>query len=96
MPQNHIASLYKLRLEIAKDSGKLGEDYINDFDRTVSNSQNSKSKELGLTWLQTEHNSYLVFYEPSPPNIFGVLKVVSSSSLQSFGDNNVPMGSSLG
>jgi hypothetical protein len=74
MPQDHIASLYKLRLTIAKDHGKFDECYINDYELTVSNLQESKSKELGLTWLRTEHYSYLIFYEPSPPNILGILK----------------------
>ena len=75
MPQDHIASLYKLRFEIAKETGKKDDDYLNDFERAVSNLQDSKSKELGITWLDTDNNgSYLIFYEPDHLNILGVLK----------------------
>ncbi|MCS3798000.1 hypothetical protein [Niastella sp. OAS944] len=75
MPQDHIASLYKLRLQIAKDHGKFDIDYINDYKITVSNLQQSNSKELGITWLNTDHDgSYLIFYEPDKLNILGILK----------------------
>jgi hypothetical protein len=81
MPQDHIASLYKLRFEIAKETGKKDEDYLNDFERTVSNLQDSKSKESGITWLDTGTNgSYLIFYEPDHLNILGVLKVTAKST----------------
>lgn len=89
MPQDHIASLYKLRLEIAKDHGKFDDNYINDYEITVSNLQDSKSKELGITWLDTDDKgSYLVFYEPDHLNILGVLKLKGSSTLQSLENNN--------
>lgn len=87
MPQDHIASLYKLRLKIAKESGKLKNDYINDFERTVANLQDSKSKESGITTLDTEHNTYLIFYEPEEKNVLGVLKADRSSILQSLEDD---------
>ena len=75
MPKDHIASLYKLRLEIAKDRGKFDVDYINDYEITVSNLQQSNSNELGITWLNTDHDgSYLIFYEPDKLNILGILK----------------------
>jgi hypothetical protein len=84
MPQDHIASLYKLRLNIAKDHGKFDEVYINDYEITVANLQDSKSNELGITWLKTDDNgSFLIFYEPDHLKILGVLKVKSSSSEQS-------------
>lgn len=80
MPQDHIASLYKLRLEIAKDRGKFDDDYINDYEKTVSNLQHSLSKELAITWLDTDNNgSYLIFYEPDHLKILGVLKAKSTS-----------------
>jgi len=84
MPQDHIASLYKLRLEIAKDHGKFDDDYIKDYEITVSNLQNSKSKELGITWLDTDDNgNYLIFYEPDHLNILGVLNLKSAPDQQS-------------
>ena len=80
MAQDHIASLYKLRLQIAKDRGKFDGDYINDYEITVSNLQDSQSKELGITWLDTDDNgSYLIFYEPEQLKILGVLKAKKSS-----------------
>ena len=91
MPQDHIASLYKLRFEIAKETGKKDEDYLNDFEKTVSNLQDSKSKELGITSLDTDHNgSYLIFYEPDHLNILGVLKrtTKSTSNEQSTEEDN--------
>lgn len=84
MPQDHIASLYKFRYEIAKESGKKDNDYLNDFEKTVSNLQDSKSKELGITWLDTDNDgSYLIFYEPEHLNILGVLKAKSIMNQQS-------------
>ena len=84
MSQDHIASLYKLRLEIAKDHGKFDDGYINDYEITVSNLQDSKSKELGITWLDTDNNgSYLIFYEPDHLNILGILKAKNVPSEQS-------------
>lgn len=84
MPQDHIASLYKLRLKIAKDHGKFDDDYINNYEITVSNLQDSKSKELGITWLDTDNDgSYLIFYEPDHLNILGILKAKNVRSEQS-------------
>lgn len=75
MPQDHIASLYKLRLGIAKEHRKFNDDYIDDFERSVLNMQKSTSKNLGITWVNTENDgSYLIFYEPDRLNIMGVLK----------------------
>ena len=75
MPQDHIASLYKLRLDIAKEHRKFDNDYLDDFERTVLNLQNSKSKDLGIAWVNTENDgSYLIFYEPEFFNILGILK----------------------
>ncbi|THU36938.1 hypothetical protein FAM09_18415 [Niastella caeni] len=89
MPQDHIASLYKLRLNIAKDHGKFDDDYINDYEITVSNLQESKSNELGITWLDTDNNgSYLIFYEPDQLNILGVLKAKRTSDEQSTEKDN--------
>lgn len=88
MPQDHIASLYKLRLEIAKDYGEFDDDYINDYEITVSNLQNSQSKESGITWLNTDDNgSYLIFYEPDHLTILGVLKAKRTLGE---GDNSKP------
>ena len=43
--------------------------------------QDSKSKELGITSLDTDHNgSYLIFYEPDHLNILGVLKRTTKST----------------
>lgn len=84
MPQDHIASLYKLRLQIAKDRGKFDDAYIHDYEITVSNLQESNSKELGITWLNTDHDgSYLIFYEPDKLNILGILKGESVSGEES-------------
>jgi hypothetical protein len=88
MPQDHIASLYKLRLKIAKESNKLQNDYIDDFERTVSNLQDSKSKDSGITWLIAENSGYLIFYEPVEKNILGVLKIGRPSTLQSIENTN--------
>jgi hypothetical protein len=75
MPQDQIASLYKLRLDIAKEHRKFDDDYIEDFERTVLNLQNSKSKNLGVAWVNTENDSsYLIFYEPESFKILGILK----------------------
>ena len=74
MPADHISSLYALRLRIAKKSGRLGSDAINDYEKTAMNLQDSKSKELGIIWVYTDHISYLVFYEPDNGKILGVLK----------------------
>lgn len=75
MPQDHIASLYKLRLQIAKDRGKFDDAYIKDYEKTVSNLQESNSNELGITWLNTDHDgSYMIFYDPDKLNILGILK----------------------
>jgi len=87
MPHDHIASLYKLRFKIAQESGKAPDDYISDFEKTVSNLEDSKSKESGITGLSTEQNSYLIFYEPEEKKILGVLKAGRSSTLQSLEDN---------
>ena len=84
MPQDHIASLYKLRLKIAKDHGKFDDDYINDYEITVSNLQDSNSNELGITWLDTDDDvSYWIFYEPDHLNILGILKTKTASNEQS-------------
>jgi hypothetical protein len=91
MSQDHIASLYKLRFEIARETGKNDADYLKDFESTVSNLQDSKSKELGITWLDTSHNgSYLIFYEPDHLNVLGVLKfkAKSTSNEQSTEEDN--------
>lgn len=46
--------------------------------------QDSKSKELGITWLDTDNNgSYLIFYEPDHLNILGILKAKNVPSEQS-------------
>lgn len=83
MPQDHIASLYNLRLQIAKDHGKFDEEYINDYEITVANLQDSKSTELGITWLGTDDNgSYLIFYDPDHLEILGILKAKNISSEQ--------------
>jgi hypothetical protein len=75
MPQDHIASLYKLRLQIAKDRGKFDDAYSKDYEKTVSNLQESNSNELGITWLNTDHDgSYMIFYDPDKLNILGILK----------------------
>lgn len=78
MPQNQIASLYKLRLEIAKDHGKFDDACIKYNEIIVSNLQQSNLNELGITWLNTDHDgSYLIFYEPDTLNILGILKAKS-------------------
>lgn len=74
MPQDHIASLYSLRLDIAKESGNCSETYLNDFGKCVQKLNESKSNLIGLTWINGSDNSFLMFYEPATKIILGILK----------------------
>jgi hypothetical protein len=73
--QDHIASLYKFRLGMMRDAGKMDPNYVTDFERTVLNLQESKSKQLGITSLYSDDNFvFVIFYEPEHLTILGVLK----------------------
>ncbi len=81
MPNKHIASLYALRLKIAKENNKLGDEYIQDFEDTVANLKKSTSKDLGITSLFSEHDAYIIFYEPKNQCIVGTIKAKVDNGL---------------
>jgi hypothetical protein len=74
MPNSHIASLYALRLEIAKENNKLGDEYIDDFEDVVANLKKSTSKDLAITSVFGERHGYMIFYEPVTKRILGAIK----------------------
>ena len=88
MPKEHIASLYRLRFEIAKERSSLGQEYLKDYERTVTNLSTSLSENLCLTGLYTSTNSFLIFFEPVNRKILGILKSTSN-------DQTVAMVSNL-
>jgi hypothetical protein len=73
LPQEHIASLYKLRFKIAKETATFDVDYLADYENLVSNLQNSISPTLGITDILIKGGGYLIFYEPNSKIILGVL-----------------------
>jgi hypothetical protein len=87
MSKDHISSLYSLRFGIAQQSGKLSDEYLNDFKYCVANLDSSKSELLGLTFFFSDKGSYLVFYEPDTKVILGILKSESSRNIKSIEEN---------
>jgi hypothetical protein len=81
MPNDHIASLYELRLGIAKERSSFGKDYIRDFEYTVANLQASSSEQLALAGLYARESNFLIFYEPDTKTILGVLKTTNIRDL---------------
>ncbi len=77
-PQKHMASLYSLRLEIAKERSTLGLEYLSDYEKTVANLSTSSSESLGLAGVYSNSNSFLIFFEPETRKILGVLKSTSN------------------
>src|SRR4051794_17638818 len=61
MPNRQIASLYTLRLEIAKENNKLGDEALQDYEDAVANLNKSDSKDLALASLFSERDSYMIF-----------------------------------
>ena len=74
MVREHIASLYSLRYDNAKEAGKLSDANLNDYKNCVINLNNSKAEFLGITTIYSENNSFLIFYEPEIKLILGILK----------------------
>jgi hypothetical protein len=87
MSKDHIASLYSLRFDIAQQSGKLSDEYLNDFKYCVASLDSSKSEHLGLTTICSDKGSYLVFYEPDTKVILGILKSENSLNIKSIEEN---------
>jgi hypothetical protein len=88
MPNDHIASLYKFRLENAKESNRLSKDALNDYENTVSALLTTQSKDLALATLYNDEYGYIVFYEPVTKKILGVLKSKNPSTLQDMEEHN--------
>lgn len=82
MPNAHVASLYKLRLENAKENNMLGQELLEDYESIVSALLNIKSTDLALTILYSEEHLFTVFYEPVSKKILGVLKTKNNLSLK--------------
>ena len=74
MPQKHIASLYKLRFENAKERSLLDQEYLSDYEKTVANLNTSRSENLGLAGVYSIKNDFLIFFEPDTKKILGILK----------------------
>lgn len=82
MSQEHIASLYTLRFNNAKGSGKWNIDRLSDYEKCVSNLRVSKSSTLGITSIYGNDNMFLIFYEPDTQNVLGALKSKNYENLQ--------------
>ncbi|GAA4731072.1 hypothetical protein [Flavisolibacter ginsenosidimutans] len=82
LPQEHTASLYRLRLEIKKDNKNPNHQLITDWEKAVVNIENSKSRNIGLTSIIGEVDNFLIFYEPFTRKILGVSKTKSSDVFQ--------------
>ena len=87
MPRDSISNLYTLRFDIAKQSGKLSNDYLKDIESCVDQLSKSKSDLVGLTFVHNDSNSFLIFYEPDTETIIGILKSQSSLDIQSLEEN---------
>jgi hypothetical protein len=90
MPNQHIASIYKTRLEIARQDNKLSKDSIEDFEKAVSNLHSSESSQLALAAVYGEREGFLIFYEPERKIILGVLKSIEddNNSLTEYGHSS--------
>ncbi|MFC0776370.1 hypothetical protein [Terrimonas alba] len=88
MPNEHIASLYKFRLENAKESNRLSKDALNDYENTVSALLSTKSTDLALATLYSDEYGFVVFYEPLSKKILGVLKSKNNSTLHAMEEHN--------
>lgn len=81
-PSEQTASLYKLRLNVQKDHGHAGKEYLDDYENLVIALENSSSAETGICWLTTNLASYTVFFEPEG-KILGILAYQNSETLSS-------------
>ena len=73
MSREHIFSLYKARLQLAKKNN-LDKDFLVDYEQTIHNLQNSLSQNVGITTLNNNFRGFFIFYEPETKRILGVLK----------------------
>lgn len=80
-PQDSLASLYKLRLEILKGKGTTDIDFLDDYERTVSKLQMSKSNSLAITSLLLKDLGFVIFYEPETKTILEVIKGKTNSEV---------------
>lgn len=87
MPHQYIASLYSLRFENAKKSGKLSRDYLMDYEICVDQLNKSNSEFLGITSVYSDNFSFLIFYEPYNKIILGVLRSNNTSGLKGVEEN---------
>lgn len=87
--KDHIATLYNLRFEIAKELNSFTDNYLRDFENCVFNLKNSTSKDLGITILYSEYNCFIIFYEPYTETILGVLKGDNPEGLKKIEINNL-------
>ena len=74
MPRDHILNIYKVRLEIAKESKRLSVEEILDFSNCVKNIEETDSENIGIVNLTAENNLYMIFYEPSQKKIVGIIR----------------------
>lgn len=88
MPHNHILNIYTLRLKIAEENKHLSENEILDFKYSVNTMSKSNSVNIGILNLQTEHNLYMIFYEPKPKIVIGIIKFTKTESLKNIEDYN--------
>jgi hypothetical protein len=88
MPYNHILDIYTLRLKIAEENKHLSENEILDFKYCVNNISKSNSENIGILNLRTEHNFFMIFYEPNPKIIFGIIKFTETETLKNIEDYN--------
>ncbi|MFT3678030.1 MAG: hypothetical protein QM781_19215 [Chitinophagaceae bacterium] len=86
-PREQTASLYRLRLNVQKDHGYTGKEYLGDYEDTVTAIENSSSAETGICWLSADQAGYVVFFEPEENKILGILNYQKSENLDLSGTN---------
>lgn len=79
--QKYLSALYETRLKIAKESSKLNELEIKDYQNCVSQMKKATSDKIGMCSFYTPNYFFLIFYVSPNPELLRILRFENSDKL---------------